>query len=182
MRGSIILGMALFCALVAAEISLQSEYDACGPGGGYDKLLELNPSNTYIGSLNVQDNVKSCIHGYGALINLMSSGGARGNINASGTTTVLDVDHCVIRGGNEALNYTTTSSGRIMNCTFYDCYRSIRAWNVGNYDGVFAYNNIISYPINGYGVVRYQGAITTLLYNDVWSTTPVGKYMEWCSG
>jgi len=34
-----------------AEVSLQEVYNNAGPGGGYDKLLELDPQEIYIGDL-----------------------------------------------------------------------------------------------------------------------------------
>ncbi len=101
-------------------MSLQAAYDACGPGEGYDKLLVLDPANIYTGMLTVTDSVRSCIHGNGALIHLNNLS-YRNSIRAWGQSTVLDMDHCIIRGANEAVGLHDGVSGTFSNNTFYDC-------------------------------------------------------------
>jgi hypothetical protein len=180
MRSSIILGMIMMSSLMAADVSIQSVYDACGPGEGYDKLLVLDPANKYTGALIIQNDIRSCIHGNGALIYLKNAGGLRYSMRSSGTSTVFDVDHCVIRGANEAVSYNESSKGTVKNCTFYDCIFPVYAWDIDSPVGVTAYNNIFSFaPNGGYAFARLEYVLTTIHHNNAWST-PYGKYMELC--
>jgi parallel beta-helix repeat protein len=169
---------AMATVAMGAQVSLQAAYDACGPGEGYDKLLVLDPANTYTGMLTVTNSVRSCIHGNGALIflNILTY---RNSIRAWGQGTVLDIDHCVIRGASEGVGLHEGTSGTIVNNTFYDCGYGFYVWDAA---AVTAFNNIVSFgPSGAMGFARLEGATTVIHHNDVWQM-PGGSYMEYCPG
>ena len=60
----------LMATVAAFGVKLQTSYDKAGPGDGYDKLLVLDPNETYTGSCGVLIGKKSCIRGNGALVDL----------------------------------------------------------------------------------------------------------------
>jgi parallel beta-helix repeat protein len=163
---------------LGAQVSLQAAYDACGPGEGYDKLLRLDPANVYTGMLTVTDSVRSCIHGNGAVISLNALT-YRNSIRAWGQSTVLDMDHCIIRGANEAVGLHDGVSGTFMNNTFYDCDYGIYVWDAAS---ATAYNNIIAFgPAGAMGFARLEGATTVIHHDDIWLKHG-GAYMEYCPG
>lgn len=174
----LILSAVLVTSALGAQVSLQAAYDACGPGEGYDKLLVLDPANIYIGMLTVTNSVRSCIHGNGAIIHL-NYPSYRNSIRAWGQGTVLDMDHCIIRGANEAVGLHDGVSGTFVNNTFYDCGYGIYVWDAAS---ATAYNNIIAFgPAGSIGFARLEGATTVIHHNDVWRM-PGGAYMEFCPG
>ena len=181
MKNSIVVLILSAIAITPAlglQVSLQAAYDACGHGEGYDKLLVLNPANIYTGMLTVTNSVRSCIHGNGALIhlNILTY---RNSIRAWGQGTVLDMDHCIIRGANEAVGLHDGVSGTFVNNTFYDCGYGIYVWDAAS---ATAYNNIIAFgPAGSMGFARLEGTTTEIHHNDVWQM-PGGAYMEYCPG
>jgi hypothetical protein len=156
--------------------TLQSVFDAAGPGEDYDKLLILDPGIVYTGGFEFSG-LDCCIHGNGAVIDLQ--GGEILAAYAEGETAVLDVDHCVIVNGTNGLNYDANLrdvTGTILNNTFYGNQNGIRAFITGT--GLVIKNNIIVSNSN-YGIFVKQYYEPTILYNDVWDN-PGGAYMEEC--
>ena len=110
----------MFCLslsiLLADSIPLQVMYDNAGPGQGYDKLIILQPPQTYTGGFT--QNVQSvCIQGNGAIIDIQD-----GTILVDGYEKVLDFDHCVFYSSTNNycyILYLNDASGNIFNNTFY---------------------------------------------------------------
>jgi len=175
---TLMLSAVLVSSALGAQVNLQAAYDACGPGEGYDKLLVLDPANIYTGMLTVTNSIRSCIHGKGALIHLNNLS-YRNSIRAWGQGTVLDIDHCIIRGANEAVGLHDGVSGTFSNNTFYDCSYGFYGWDAAS---ATAYNNIIAFgPAGSMGFARLEGASTVIHHNDVWLKHG-GAYMEYCPG
>ena len=115
------LGFALRCMLAPrawAYVSLQQVYDNAGPGGGYDKLLELDPQEEYGGDLNITGGVTVCIHGNGAKIIGLSSPSR--SIRVYGSK--LDIDHCILAGrgtAEDGIYYDSNSYPSPYGCGYY---------------------------------------------------------------
>jgi hypothetical protein len=167
----LVVGFAL--ASVAYSVDIQDVYNACGPGNGYDKYLDLDPAVSYEGRLVVDSGMKSAIVGNGASVNL----GPYGYLYAEGENTVLDVDHLVIYGNDRApgIYYEAYSMGTVDSCTVDGCQFGVLAW----IDTVVTIRNCIFTNSTEYGVGQYEGAKTTISYCDVWGST-IDSYGEFC--
>ena len=164
-------------AVSAFGVSLQSVYDQCGPGEGYDKLLILDPNKTYTGGCGVLMNKKSCIRGNGALIDLDGY-----NLVATQPSTELTVEGCcLINAGyygavkvedyaRVTINGNTIckSNGMAAIYVWIGCSATVK-------------NNII-FDNNNYGIAKHQSTLALdVLYNDVFDN-PGGNYMYFCPG
>jgi len=148
----------LIFAAVSFPVTLKEVYDAAGPEGKYDKVLNLEKGRLYTGGLSLgwyynpltfafdtleEKSVK--INGNGALIDLKNS-----VIHIAYTDSVLDIDSCVIIGGT--LRYTGTPSGdgnyviphgTVKNVTFYKPVDfGIRMEGAG--ENMYIYRNLVS--------------------------------------
>jgi hypothetical protein len=103
----IIAVLALLC-LASDAATLRGAYDAAGPGDGYDKLVILEPGVVYTGGLLIgpllvpetgdlmgEPGRDVCIRGGGAVLDLQG-----GQICISYCDNRLDIENCVITGGN----------------------------------------------------------------------------------
>ncbi|MCK5077422.1 MAG: right-handed parallel beta-helix repeat-containing protein [Calditrichia bacterium] len=159
-------------SLVFGEQSLSDAYQAAQPGNGYDKLLILNPAETYTGGLTIT-NQKVCIIGNGALIDLQN-----GSIAVFGDSQI-DLDGCTIVNGTNALSVEPVAnvSSIINQCTFYDNAIAIRFMSeTGSIEVV---NTIISNS-STYGFACSHGTTKILHYIDIYSSGI--PYVEWCPG
>ncbi|MFQ5868900.1 MAG: hypothetical protein ACE5JC_03250 [Candidatus Zixiibacteriota bacterium] len=165
----------LFAQVGLAEVSLQEVYNNAGPGGGYDKLLELDPQEIYIGDLLITGPYHEvCIHGNGALVV------PDGNFYAILVyESLLDVDHLVIEASIIGLFYSNHSCGTVKNNTIAgaaDC--GIRSTDIYMPGGLEIFNNIIVGC--GYGIYANEDYLPQYIaYNDLWNN-PGGDYMMYC--
>jgi len=171
-KGCFLLPVLVFLlALPASAIHLQDVYDQAGPGQGYDKILILDPGQVYTGYLIVTDGIRCGIRGNGALIRL----DAGATISAY-TGVTLDVDDCVITGGEVGLGFADCPSSRVTNCTL-----------AGNTMGLALSNSVVSITnciIAGnsqYGICWMTGPRPTQTYNNAWGNGEL-NYATFCSG
>ena len=102
----------LLLPAVAFAVPLGNVFNAAQPAAGYDKVLVLQPGQTYTGGF-VAFNQKVAIRGNGALIDLQNSG-----VIAVGKG-VLDVDGCIFINGGAAVNVSDEVRTTVSNCVFY---------------------------------------------------------------
>jgi parallel beta-helix repeat protein len=168
----VVFGLALaLCASTAWAITLQDVYDRAGPGEGYDKLVVLDPNETYTGRCDVLEGKKSCLRGNGALIDLQF-----GQIVASGSGTELLITGCCLVEGNAAISIQNGAKGTVDGNTICKSVMGVRVWQSLS---CTVKNNIL-YG-NDYGVAREENTSATILYNDV-DNNPKGNYVYWCPG
>ena len=170
-----------FCVVIAVAgayaIRLQDAYEKAGPGEGYDKLLVLDPKETYVGSCGVRIGKKSCIRGNGALIDLDG-----GSVQAGGNGTDLTVSGCCLinAGYYGAINVTDGAKAQVDGNTICKSngIAGVRIWE---YSTATIKNNII-WDNAKYGVAKHQNTGTLdILYNDV-DNNKAGNYMYFCPG
>jgi len=143
-------------------IPLQEVYEQAGSGEGYDKLLILEPDSFYTGGLTIEEGITVCIHGRGAIIDLMGE-----SITLTGSLTLLDIDHCVIVGGERGLFYGYGAHGKVINNTFYANSYGIQATNSGE---ITIKNNIISNS-DIFGIYSiFSDSFLWVGYNDCWGS------------
>jgi len=101
----------------AEGITLQSVFDAAGPGSGYDKYVVLEQNMTYTGEVGIYEG-NIFIEGNGAIVDLNQGLGiwvyAEEEYPAN-----LDIEYVtIINGGYNGLTFNGTSTGNISNCNF----------------------------------------------------------------
>ena len=106
-----------FCISILHGITLQSVFDAAGPGNGYDKYVVLEQEIIYTGEVGVYEG-DVFIEGNGAIVDL--NGGLGIWIYAEETLPAnLDIEFVtIINGGYNGLTFNGTSTGNISNCNF----------------------------------------------------------------
>ena len=106
-----------FCISILHGITLQSVFDAAGPGNGYDKYVVLEQEMIYTGEVGVYEG-DVFIEGNGAIVDL--NGGLGIWIYAEETLPAnLDIEFVtIINGGYNGLTFNGTSTGNISNCNF----------------------------------------------------------------
>ena len=102
---------------IASGITLQSVFDAAGPGNGYDKYVVLEQNMIYTGEVGVYEG-NVFIEGNGAIVDLNEGLGiwvyAEEEYPAN-----LDIEFVtIINGGYNGLTFNGTSTGNISNCNF----------------------------------------------------------------
>ncbi len=132
LRSSLLLSALLLGFGLASADTLRGAFDAAGPGGGFDKLVILEPGRVYtggllIGSVLVPETATFVggeefdvrIEGRGAVIDLQG-----GQICLSYVDRRLEIEDCVIVGGNVRFRGVDWEPGRmpkglVRNVTFY---------------------------------------------------------------
>jgi hypothetical protein len=176
---SALIGTSLvFLPAALADVSLQEVYDAAGPGQGYDKLLELDPEETYTGNLLICQWNTVCIHGNGALV---VTPDPELGIAIRVLWSQLDIDHAVIVCGYGGIEYGLDAYGVVKNNTIVGATENgIRTGLVPGGQPMEFTNNIISH--NKYGVYVLEVALPTFVaYNDLWDNRS-GHYVKFCEG
>jgi len=148
--------------------TLQSMYDAAGPGDGYDKLVILERGEVYTGPLTISGRVRCCIRGNDAICALSD---AEIQIKDG---SILDIFDTILYGGNYALHYLENCSGLISGNTIYGGVTGIRA----NFARVTIENNIIAFN-SGMGIAADEFVLPVMQYNDVYMNEG-GNYMVYC--
>jgi len=125
----------------------------------------------YTGYLIVMDGIRCAIQGNGALIRLDT-----GATISAYTGVTLDVDGCVITGGEVGLGYADCPASRLTNCTL-----------AGNTMGLALSNsqvtvtNCIITDNEQYGICWMTGPRPANLYNNVWGNGQL-NYATFCFG
>jgi parallel beta-helix repeat protein len=167
---ALIAGVALVATSAWAK-NLQDVYDQAGPGEGYDKLVVLDPFESYTGRCDLLEGKRSCIRGNGALIDLKF-----GQVVASGSGTELYLTGCCLIEGNAAVSVQSGAEGTIDGNTICKNVMGIKAWQSKS---CTVKNNII-YG-NDYGIARDEYTSTSVSYNDA-DNNAKGNYVYWCPG
>ena len=164
-------------AAAAFGVTLQTAYDKCGPGDGYDKLLVLDSKVTYTGGCGVLMYKKSCIRGNGALINLDGE-----SIGAGQYGTELTVEECcLINAGYYGAISIQDSASVVANGNSICKSNGVAAIYVWIGSSGTLKNNVI-YGSKNYGIAKHQSTGTlNILYNDV-DACSGGNYMYFCPG
>ena len=107
----------LFCVSILQGITLQSIFDAAGPGYGYDKYVVLEQDIIYTGEVGIYEG-DVLIEGNGAIVDLNEGLGiwvyAEEEYPAS-----LDIEFVtIINGGYNGLTFNGHSTWNISNCNF----------------------------------------------------------------
>ena len=102
---------------ISLGITLQSVFDASGPGNGYDKYVVLEQDMIYTGEVGVYEG-DVFIEGNGAIVDLNEGLGiwvyAEEDYPAN-----LDIEYVtIINGGYNGITFNGTSTGNITNCNF----------------------------------------------------------------
>ena len=102
---------------IASGITLQSVFDASGPGNGYDKYVVLEQDMIYTGEVGVYEG-NVFIEGNGSIVDL--NGGLGIWVYAEEDYPAnLDIEFVtIIKGGYNGLTFNGTSTGNISNCNF----------------------------------------------------------------
>lgn len=151
--------------------TLQDAYDEAGPAEGYDKLVILDPNESYTGRCDVLAGKKSCIRGNGAVVDLKF-----GQVVATGAGTELLITGCCLINGNAAVAIQDGATGTVDGNTLCKNVMAIKPW----LSSACTVKNNILYG-NEYGVAREQNTSTTISYDDVYNNVK-GNYVYWCPG
>ncbi len=161
----------LAVASSAPAVSLLSLYEAAGPGEGYDKLLVLDPAETYTGGIWVEGGVRCCVHGNGATIQLTFN-----SMLADGAGSILDIDHCILTGGDAGVYISNGATGTVRNNTMRGNQNGVKSY-LGSTDLLIENNVIVENVQHGIYVSEFYEPV--IRYNTVWSH-PQGNYMMRC--
>ncbi|MFH1861792.1 MAG: right-handed parallel beta-helix repeat-containing protein [bacterium] len=164
----------VLCFLIApyaSAVLLQDAYNSALPGAGYDKLVYLDPAETYYGGLTIS-NASVCILSHGATVLLA---GSRIIVESNATLDICGV--VLTYSDSAAIKFNGAATGWIDHCSFFNNYDAVYFWTGAN---VKLTSNIFSYS-NHYGVFTCQGTERFLAYNDAWQNA-MGDYREWCPG
>jgi parallel beta-helix repeat protein len=167
----IIVSAVLLFPLSVGAVTLQQAYDDALPGAGYDRMIFLDPAESYTGGIHLQ-NETVCILSYGAQVDL------QGDRIIVDPDAVLDISGVVLTySDSAALKYDGAGDGWVDHCTFY-----------GNYDGLYFWDNSdmtitsnIFSNSSHWGVYTHEDAQRWMAYNDAWENAS-GDYKEWCPG
>jgi hypothetical protein len=151
--------------------TFQDAYDEAGRGEGYDKLLMLDPKESYTGRCDVLVGKKSCIRGNGALVDLKF-----GQVVASGAGTELLITGCCLINGNAAIAIQDGATATVDGNTVCKNVMAVKPWLSSS---CTVKNNIL-YG-NDYGVAREEYTSVSVSYNDV-DNNSKGNYVYWCPG
>ncbi|MCP4632552.1 MAG: right-handed parallel beta-helix repeat-containing protein [candidate division Zixibacteria bacterium] len=172
-----ILAISMFFACNAWSYqSLQEVFDDASAGGGYDKLLILDPEIEYEGGLFIDAGLTAGIMGFGAKIFIPSD---REGIEIYDSK--LDITECVLIGGQAALYYQQNAYGKVYNNTIVGSAASgIICYYQNDDSNLVIYNNIISDCY--YGIWGIEENLPSYIdYNIVYNST-VFNYAQYCPG
>jgi len=111
-----VIGLLITIVAAQAEISLQEVFIQAGSQDGYDKYIELDPDSLYTGDLFIPNGLNVYIDGRGALIYGLPY---YTSIHVFGSH--LDISHCAIFGGYNAIFLDTMSTGNVNSNTIVGC-------------------------------------------------------------
>ena len=167
----------IFFVSLVQGITLQSVFDASGPGNGYDKYVVLEQNMIYTGEVGVYEG-DVFIEGNGAIVDL-NEGLGIWVYAEEGYPANLDLEYVtIINGGYNGLTFNGTSTGNISNCNFIQNGFGIQ---------IMDYTNITTKNCNfienrQYGVaVRGTTAFLEISYSNFWDNAEgCGGYNENC--
>ena len=170
--------IAVFCVSLLQGITLQSVFDASGPGNGYDKYVILEQDMVYTGEVGVYEG-NVFIEGNGAIVDLNEGVGiwvyAEEEYPAS-----LEIEYVtIINGGYNGLTFNGSSTGNISNCNFIQ-----NAFGIQIMDDVNISINNCNFVDNSQYGIAVRGTTATLdeiNYSNFWENDlGCGGYNENC--
>lgn len=159
----------LFFPIMIHATTLNDVYMAAPPMAGYDRVLHLDPGQTYTGGI-VIFNEKVAIWGNGATIDLQNYA-----IIAIGKG-VLDIDGCVFINGSAAVSVADKVRTRISNCVFYGNDTGIQ--HSTSMAPLLVYNTIFMNN-QSQGLFTFEENLTYLEYNVAYNN-PGGHFIAGC--
>lgn len=146
----------------APAASLNDAFNAAQPGAGYDRLVILEPGQTYTCTAPiVLFNEKVAIWGNGAVIDLKDPVyGNSHSIIAVGKGS-LDADRCIFMNGSAALNLSDEVQSTVTNCVFFRNTYGIQHFST--MAPVRVFNTI--FVSNGNAVYTQEENLTYMAYN-----------------
>jgi len=167
----------LFCGAMLQGVTLQSVFDAAGPGNGYDKYVVLEQDMIYTGEVGVYEG-DVLIEGNGAIVDL--NGGLGIWVYAEEAYPAnLDIESVtIINGGYNGLTFNGTATGDISNCNFISNGFGIQIMDATN----ISVNNCNFVVNSQYGIaVRGTTASFDISYSNFWENSlGCGGYNENC--
>ena len=107
----------IFFVSLLQGITLQSVFDASGPGNGYDKYVVLEEDMIYTGEVGIYEG-EVFIEGNGAIVDLNEGLGIWVYAEEAYPAN-LDIEFVtIINGGYNGLTFNGTATGIISNCNF----------------------------------------------------------------
>jgi len=162
---------------ISLGITLQSVFDASGPGNGYDKYVVLEQDMIYTGEVGVYEG-DVFIEGNGAIVDL-NEGLGIWVYAEEGYPANLDLEYVtLINGGYNGLTFNGTSTGNISNCNFIQNGFGIQIMDFTNITA----KNCNFIENSQYGVaVRGTTASLEISYSNFWENEEgCGGYNENC--
>ena len=168
----------LYCFSILNGITLQSVFDAAGPGNGYDKYVILEHNTIYTGEVGIYDG-NVFIEGNGAIVDLNEGLGiwvyAEENFPAN-----LDIQFLtIINGGYNGLTFNGSSTGNISNCNFISNLFGIQIMD--NVNISIKNCNFINNSQYGIAVRGTTATLDEIHYSNFWENgLGCGGYNENC--
>ena len=169
--------ISIFYFSIAFGITLQSAFDASGPGNGYDKYVVLEQDIVYTGEVGVYEG-NVFIEGNGAIVDLIEGLGIWVYAEEAYPAN-LDIDYVtIINGGYNGLTFNGTSTGNISNCNFIQNEFGIQIMD----EVTISVKNCNFINNNQYGIaVRGTVASFEISYSNFWENElGCGGYNENC--
>ncbi len=164
-----ILVLVLLLSSMAFATALNDIYLNAPAMAGYDRVLVLDPQQTYTGGIIIF-NEKIAVWGNGATIDLQGNG-----IIAIGKG-LLDIDGCNLINGGAAVNVADEVRTRVSNCVFYNNDTGIQHYSymapLKVYNSVFMNNQ-------GNGVLTFEENLTYMEYNVAYNNSG-GHFQAGC--
>jgi len=165
------------CISISFGITLQSVFDAAGPGNGYDKYVVLEQNIIYTGEVGVYEG-DVFIEGNGAIVDL-NDGLGIWIYAEDGYPANLDIEFAtIINGGYNGLTFNGTSTGNISNCNFIQNGFGVQIMDDVN----ISVKNCNFINNNQYGIaIRGTTASFEISYSNFWENDlGCGGYNENC--
>ena len=178
MKSSLIKLISILYISIASGITLQSVFDAAGPGNGYDKYIVLEQDMIYTGEVGVYEG-NVFIEGNGAIVDLNEGLGiwvyAEEEYPAN-----LDIEFVtIINGGYNGLTFNGTSTGNISNCNFIQNAIGIQIMDQVNIS--IKNCNFIENSQYGIAIRGTTASIDEINYSNFWENElGCGGYNENC--
>jgi hypothetical protein len=162
---------------LAGGITLQSVFDAAGPGNIYDKYVVLEQNMIYTGEVGVYEG-SVFIEGNGAIVDLQEGSGIWVYADATYPAS-LDIQYTtIINGAYHGLSYGGVSTGSVSNCNFVHNDIGIKMFDESN---VYITNcNFIENTTYGLGIYNSTPSCN-INYCNAWNNGEAA-WMENCLG
>ena len=162
---------------IASGITLQSVFDASGPGYGYDKCVVVEQDMIYTGEVGIYEG-NVFIEGNGSIVDLNEGLGiwvyAEEEYPAN-----LDIEYVtIINGGYNGLTFNGISTGNISNCNFID-----NGFGIQIMDDVNITVNNCNFAGNAQYGIAIRGTVASfeISYSNFWGNElGCGGYNENC--